>query len=150
MFRRADPLLLSDDEKQRLIKISEYSIDRRERARARTVLLLSEGRSLEETASIQNLLRQAVTKHRDAWLERGFDGLKDLPRCGAPRQLTVEQRLSVCAMARAEALTASAIQVRLFEEHQVTVSTEIVRSVLREHGFLWKRTGYCLKKSKTL
>ena len=83
--------------------------------------------------------------HRDAWLVRGFAGLRDLPRSGAPRKLSETLRQVLCAWAQDEACTAPQLRSRLSEEQGVQVSVWLVQSALKEQGYVWKRTRHSLK-----
>jgi hypothetical protein len=70
MSRRAKTLTLTAEERQHLMQVEERGSDWRERRRARTVLLLDEGRSLDGVAIQQKLHKETVANHRDAWLAR--------------------------------------------------------------------------------
>ena len=77
MSRRAKKFTLTAQERQQLTQVEERGSDWRERRRARTVLLLAEGGSLDGVAKQQKLHKETVANHRDAWLARGFIGLRD-------------------------------------------------------------------------
>ena len=110
MSRRAKTLTLTAEEREHLTQIEERGSDWRERRRARTVLLLAEGGSLDGVAKQQKLHKETVANHRDAWLARGFIGLRDLPRSGAPRKLSETYQQVLCAWATAEACTAPPVE----------------------------------------
>ncbi|WP_353849941.1 helix-turn-helix domain-containing protein [Accumulibacter sp.] len=74
MSRRAQTLTLTAQERQQLTQVEERGSDWRERRRARTVLLLAEGGSLDGVAKQQKLHKETVANHRDAWLARGSSG----------------------------------------------------------------------------
>ena len=148
MSRRAKTLTLTAQERQQLTQVEERGSDWRERRRARTVLLLAEGGSLDGVAKQQKLHKETVANHRDAWLARGFIGLRDLPRSGAPRKLSETYQQVLCAWATAEACTAPQLRDRLSEEHGVQVSVWLVQSTLKEKGYVWKRTRHSLKKTR--
>ena len=149
MPRVAQPVLLTDDERLLLKKLAARSPNWHERQRAQTVLLLSENRRVMDVAALQEISTDSVRRQRDAWLKRGFEGLRDLPRCGAPRQLTQEDTQAVCAWSREAAYSSTELQARLAAERKVRVSAWVVRSALFKNGFLWKRTRHSLKKSAT-
>ena len=52
--------------------------------RAKLVLLAAEGLENKEIAERLDLSRQAVTKWRKRFCERGLEGLQDEPRAGRP------------------------------------------------------------------
>jgi transposase len=107
MSRRAKALTLTVQERGHLMQVEERGSDWRQRRRARTALLLDEGRSLDGVATQQKIHKETVANHRDAWLARSFDGLSDLPRSGAPRKLSEAHKQVLCAWAKKEACTAS-------------------------------------------
>ena len=134
MSRKAKSLTLTEEERQQLRWIDERGSDWRERRRARTLLLLDKRLSIDAVATEQKIHRETVTEHRDAWLERGFAGLRDRPRSGAPRKLSEAHKEMLCAWAKAEACTVSDLRSRLAAEHGVQVSLWLVHSVLKEKG----------------
>lgn len=147
MSRRAKTLTLTAEERQHLTQLEERGSDWRERRRARTVLLLDEGRSLDGVAIQQKLHKETVANHRDTWLARGFNGLSDLPRSGAPRKLSETHRQLLCAWAKEEDCTAPQLRTRLSEEQGVQVTVWLVQSALKARGYVWKRTRHSLKKT---
>lgn len=147
MPRKAKTLVLTDEERSQLTEIDHRGSDWRERQRARTVLLLDKGESLGKVATKQAIHRETVACHRDAWLARCFDGLRDLPRCGAPRKLSVVHKQNLCAWAEEKACTAPELRSRLSAEHGVQASVWLVQRALKDNGYVWKRTRHSLKKS---
>ena len=59
--------------------------------RARIVLLSAEGLSAEAIAAQLGVVRLTVYKWRARYRRQGFAGLKDLPRPGQPRKMTLEK-----------------------------------------------------------
>ena len=149
MAFKAKPVVLSDDDQKKLEWIDVRSADWRERLRARTVLLLGTGLSVAEVSRRQDIAANTVTEQRNAWFERSFEGLRDLPRSGAPRKLTAEQAQQLGLWARDGAATAAELQSRLADELKVSVSQGVVRSTLKLLDFVWKRTRHSLKKNET-
>lgn len=145
MSRTAKTLALTEEERRQLTQIDERGSDWRKRRRARTVLLLDEGRSLDGVALQQKIHRETVANHRDAWLARSFDGLCDRPRSGPPRKLSETHRQMLCAWAKDAACTAPQLRSRLSAEHGVQVSVWLVQSALKEKGYVWKRTRHSLR-----
>jgi transposase len=133
---------LTPKEREQLALIDERGSDWRERQRARTVLLLEAGVSISEVAAKQKIHKETVACHRDAWLVRGFDGLRDRPRSGAPRKLSDLHAQVLCAWAQAEACTAPELRSRLAAEQGVQVSEWLVQRALKGNDFIWKRTRH--------
>ena len=134
MSRPAKTVTLSEEERQRLARIDERGSDWRERRRARTVLLLAQGLSIDAVVAQQRIHRETVACHRDAWLARSFPGLRDLPRSGAPCKLSETHKQVLGAWAKKEACTAPQLKIRLSDEHGVEVSVWLVQSALKEKG----------------
>ena len=148
MSRPAKTLTLSAEERRRLAWIDERSSDWRERRRARTVLLLDRGRSLGAVVAQQRIHRQTVACHRDAWLARSFQGLRDLPRSGAPRKLSETHKQVRCAWAKEDACTAPQLKIRLSDEQGVQGPVWLVQRALKEKKYDWKRTRHSLRKKR--
>lgn len=148
MPRTAKAVPLSEVERDTLEQMARHHPNWRSRLRAQTVLLLNEGLSLSEVASRQGIDKDTVACHRDAWLNRGLVGLRDLPRDGRPRQLLLAEEASLCLWASTEALTARDLQSRLAAEHEKLVSVAVVKAALVRNGFVWKRTRYSLKQKR--
>jgi transposase len=148
MSRQAKTLSLSEEEREQLERIDERGSDWRERRRARTVLLFDDGMSIGAMVALQKIHRETVARHRDAWLARSFEGLRDLPRCGAPRKLAETHQEVLCAWAREEACTAPQLRARLSDEHGVQVSVRLVQRALKEKNYVWKRTRHSLRKKR--
>lgn len=113
------------------------------------MLLLGTGLSVAEVSRRQDIAANTVTEQRNAWFKRSFEGLRDLPRSGAPRKLTAEQAQQLGQWARDGAATAAELQSRLADELKVSVSQGVVRSTLKLLDFVWKRTRHSLKKNET-
>ena len=137
MSRQAKTVTLSEEERRRLARIDERGSDWRERRRARTVLLLAQGLSIDAVVAQQRIHRETVACHRDAWLARSFQGLRDLPRSGAPRKLSETHKRELCAWAKEEACTAPQLKIRLSDEHGVQVSVWLVQRALKEKNYVW-------------
>ncbi len=138
MSRKAKTLTLTAEQRRQLTQIDESGSDWRERRRARTVLLLGEGRSVARVAAEQSIHKETVACHRDAWLARSFEGLRDLPRSGAPRKLSETHRQLLCIWVQEGTCTAPQLRTRLSAEHGVQVSLWLVQSALKEQGQVWK------------
>ena len=148
MPRTAKAVILSEVERATLAQRARYHPKGYARRRAQTVLLLGAGCPLSEVASRQGIDKDTVAFHRDAWLERGLVGLRDLPRGGRPRQLLLTEETSLCGWATQEALTARDLQSRLAAELGKQVSVAVIKAALVRNGFVWKRTRYSLKQKR--
>src|SRR5918911_5611032 len=93
--RPKPPLVLSDDEREMLVRWSRRAKSSQALAmRCRIVLGCAEDeglRSNQDVAAQLGVWPQTVTKWRKRFLDRRLDGLADEQRPGAPRKITDEQ-----------------------------------------------------------
>ena len=87
MARQRLEVALDEADVQALRQVDKKSNDWRARERARTLLLLGQGKSLEEVAQSQDITTRTVRNTWARWCREGLDSLLDKPRCGAPRKL---------------------------------------------------------------
>lgn len=139
------PLPLTDDEILKLQQIVRKGTDWRSRNRAETLLRLARGESVQAVAEALEICKKTVYERRQQWLSKGFAGLLDAPRSGAPRKLSAHLP-AIDEWAQTAPLSAGEVHKRLVEEFDVTVHRNTVKNALKRLGFVWKRTRYSLKK----
>ena len=64
----------------------------RVRMRAHSILLSDRKMSIDVIAAFYNVSRDTVSSWIDRWEREGLHGLRDRPRCGAPRTITEAER----------------------------------------------------------
>lgn len=143
------PIELSEIEREQLLTIIKKGSDWRERARGQTILMLSEGETVIKVAEQQNVLPEAIRERRRKWLKKGMASLPDQPRCGAPSKLNDAHRSQLNTWIDEEPLTCRALVTRLTTECAVTISAGTLRNELKRMGYVWKRTRYSLKKTRS-
>ena len=143
------PIELSEIEREQLLTIIKKGSDWRERARAQTILMLSEGETVIKVAEQQNVLPEAIRERRRKWLKKGMASLPDQPRSGAPSKLNDAHRSQLNTWIDEEPLTCRALVTRLTTECAVTISAGTLRNELKRMGYVWKRTRYSLKKTRS-
>ena len=141
------PIELSESEREQLQIIIKKGIDWRERERAQTILMLSEGQTIFAIAEQQGVMPEAIRERRRRWLKKGLASLPDQPRCGAPSKLNEEHRTRLKEWIDGEPLTCRVLVSRLVAECGVTISASTLRNELKRMSYVWKRTRYSLKKS---
>lgn len=141
------PIELSEGEQEQLQVLIKKGSDWRERERAQTILMLSEGQTVFAVAEQQGVKPEAIRERRRRWLKTGLASLPDQPRCGAPSKLHEDHRTLLRKWIDAEPLTCRVLLSRLISECGVTVSANTLRNELKRMGYVWKRTRYSLKKS---
>jgi transposase len=146
---RLKRLELSSADRAELEKIVEKGRDWRMRHRAQTLLYLGDGWRAQAIAAQQGLHLDTVYDRRKHWLAEGFASLMDKPRCGAPSKINPAQREQLRQWATAEALTARQLVTKLKEEFDISLHPNTLGVILKEMGFVWKRTRHSLKKNGT-
>jgi transposase len=141
------PIELSESEREQLQILIKKGIDWRERERAQTILMLSEGQTVFAIAEHQGVMPEAIRERRRRWLKKGLASLPDQPRCGAPSKLNEAHRTRLKEWIDDEPLTCRVLVSRLVAECGVTISASTLRNELKHMGYVWKRTRYSLKKS---
>lgn len=87
--RPKTPLVLTDDERAHLERLSRRSTTAQSLAkRAKTVLLCAQGSDNAAVSKLVGLGPATVGKWRQRFIERRMEGLTDAPRSGAPRTIT--------------------------------------------------------------
>lgn len=93
-----EPLVLSLEERVELERrVRAQTTPRRDRQRAQVVLLAADGVSGTQIAPEVGLSQQSVCKWRQAFRDRGLDGLADAPRSGRPLVYGPTERLVLMA-----------------------------------------------------
>lgn len=142
-------LELSQEDRAGLQKIVDRGRDWRMRHRAQTLLHFGDGCTAKEIAARQELHLDTVYDRRKHWLQQGFVSLTDKPRSGSPSKVSAAQREQLRTWATAEALTARQLVSKLKEEFDVGIHPNTLGVILKQMGFVWKRTRHSLKKSVT-
>lgn len=144
IIRRVD---LTEEEKGQLEKLIKKGKDWRERERAETILLLSEGLTVLEVAERQGVIAETIRERRRRWYKKGMLSLPDERRSGAPSKLSEAHRECLKSWMDKEALGSRELHSRLEKDCQVSVSLSTLRNEIKKLGYVWKRTRYHLKKT---
>jgi transposase len=142
--RELDPV-----EAQRLVKITRTARDRVRLRRAGIVLASMQGRSAGEAAAMFAATATYAREVIHAFNEKGFAALDPKWSGGRPRRFGPAARELICKVAK----TAPAQLQRPFitwsltklvehlrEHHRLSVSTDTVRTILRDAGITWQAT----------
>ena len=140
---------LDPDEAQRLVKITRTARDRVRLRRAGIVLASMQGRSATEAAAMFAATATYAREVIHAFNEKGFAALDPKWSGGRPRRFGPAARELICRVAK----TAPAQLKRPFitwsltklvehlrEAHRLCISTDTVRTILREAGISWQAT----------
>lgn len=140
-------LILSAANKAALLQAEKKNPDWRVRERARSVLLLAQGKTCAQVADAQGLTMRTVSNTRKRWLAAGLDGLADLPRSGAPAKLSPSEIERLLQWARDEPLSLTELKARHEQAGGPVVHLNTLKAILKAAGFVWKRTRHSLKKN---
>lgn len=140
-------MYLSPQEKEELSRIAKKDPNWRVRERALTVLLLADGMTYSEVALQVGIHSRTVGVTRKAWLEEKFESLPDKSRTGAPKKLTLEERLRIAEWARTEPMTSQQLLERHLSLGGTPVHFNTIVNVLRDQDMVRKRTRHSLKKN---
>ncbi len=141
-------LVLSAADKETLMQAEKKNPDWRVRERARSVLLLAQGKTCAQVAALQELSMRTVSSTRKSWIAAGLNGLADLPRSGAPAKVSKQEAERLLQWARDEPLTLTALKARHEEAGGTPVHPNTLTALLKANGFVWKRTRHSLKKNE--
>ena len=92
MARRTKQITASEEERlhlERLLK--NRTLPAGQHLRIQIVLHCMEGKSLAETAALNKVTQQTVSRWRDRYIAQGLDGLHELPRSGRPGKYNTQQ-----------------------------------------------------------
>ena len=145
-------LVLSAADKETLMQAEKKNPDWRVRERARSVLLLAQGKTCAQVAALQELSMRTVSSTRKSWIAAGLNGLADLPRSGAPAKVSKQEAERLLQWARDEPLTLTALKARHEEAGGTPVHPNTLTALLKANGFvvylnappqvLWERTRH--------
>ena len=140
---------LTNEEKIQIQTIIKKGKDWRERERAETIWLLSEGQTVFDVAEKQGIIPETIRERRRRWYKKGMASLADQARSGAPCKLNDEHRESLKGWMDEEAQDSRTLYTRLKEAYPtLLLCTATLRNEFKRLGYVWKRTRYSLKKKR--
>lgn len=140
---------LTNEEKIQIQTIIKKGKDWRERERAETIWLLSEGQTVFDVAKKQGVIPETIRERRRRWYKKGMASLADQVRSGAPCKLNDEHRESLKGWMDEEAQDSRTLYTRLKETYPtLLLCTATLRNECKRLGYVWKRTRYSLKKKR--
>lgn len=140
------------NEKEVLLSLYKQS---RESMRAHAVLLVKEGRSIQEVAELFYVDEDTVRNWVAKWEEE--QEVKDAPRSGASLKLTKEIEKEIVELVEENDPTkhgmfcsswdCNELRIYLKQQRHVAVSNEQVRKTLKRNGFNWRKLNYKFVKA---
>ena len=129
-----------DDTRTALLKnIIKNSTSARARVRAQSILLSAKGYSIDETACISDIYRNAVSSRIGKREEHGIESLYGTPRSGAPSVLTESEIETVKKIVNEHPHSPEIISAKITEQTGKTVSISALKRIIKKAGLRRKR-----------
>jgi transposase len=117
----------------------------RVRFRAHSVILSSEGFSINNIAKIYHVDRDTVAAWLTDWEQQSFDGLYDKPRSGRPPKLTVDEQGLALQYLAEEPRSCKRVVERLVTKTDKRISIATLKRLAKKGRLRWKRARKSLK-----
>lgn len=140
------------NEKEVLLSLYKSS---RESMRAHAVLLIKEGKPIQEVAELFFVDEDTVRHWVAKWEEE--QEVKDAPRSGASCKITKEIEKEICQLVEENDPTehgmfcsswdCNELRIYLKQQRSVAVSNEQIRKILKRNGFNWRKLNYKFVKA---
>lgn len=139
---------LDRDQTTQLGQLMDHDLSRRVRMRAHSIVLSSQGRSLDEIAHIYQVHRITVSSWIDKWEACGVEGLSDQPRSGGPPKLTESEQAVAKELIQAHPHAPKRILALLEEKTGKTISSSSLKRLAKRAGLRWKRVRKSAKSKR--
>jgi len=135
-MRRATPIVLTDEQRESLERLSRgRRVSVRLAQRASIVLLAADGLENQQIAAQLRITRQTAVRWRDRYAAHGLAGIeKDAPRPGRKRRITEQQRAAVVRKTLQETPEGHTHWSRSTMAKATGLSDSTVGRIWREHG----------------
>jgi len=130
---------LNKNDKEKLTEIMRYDEKTRVRMRAHSILLSSQGYSIDTIADIYQVHRNSVSGWIREWQETGYESLSDNPKSGRPTILDeAEQELAKRLVAENPRSTKKVI-AEIEKQTGKEISHDTLKRIIKGENYLWKR-----------
>lgn len=130
---------LNKEDKIKLTKIMKTEETYRVRVRAHSILLSSQGYSIDTIADIYQVHRNSVTNWLENWKTDGYESLIDKPKSGRPTILDeTEQELAKRIVEENPRSTKKAIS-EIEKQTGKEVSHDTLKRIIKGSDYIWKR-----------
>jgi transposase len=147
MSKRATPIVLSEDERSELERLTRGGkTEKRLFERARIVLAAARGQATTRIAKEQKVTPATVSKWRTRFAKERLAGLRDAPRSGQPiRYGEAAEKRVLASLDKAPPSGYATWNGRLLAEHLGDVPKHQVHNILRQRGIqLQRRRSWCI------
>ena len=139
---------LTPEEMTHLQHLLDTAVAKRVRRRAHSILLSSQGQSIDEIARIYRVHRDTVYAWIDRWTTAGLSGLYDQPRSGGPPKLNEQEQAVAQALIQAHPQAPKTVLGLLAEKTGKTISSSSLRRIAKRSGLRWKRVRKSVKSKR--
>jgi transposase len=136
---------LTAEQYEKLQDMIHNDTSSRARSRAHSIILSSEGFSINDIAKISHVDRDTVSSWFTDWEQQRFDGLYDKPRSGRPPKLTAEAQGLALPYLLAEPRACKRVVERLVTKTDKRLSLATVKRLAKKVRLRWKRVRKSLK-----
>ena len=140
--------VLKPDQSNQLKHLMDADPSRRVRIRAHTILLSSQGTTVDEIAQIYQAHRNSVSSWIDKWEVSGAEGLYDQPRSGSPPKLNEKEQEVAKDLIKAHPHAPKRVLALLAETTGKTISSSSLRRLAKRDGLRWKRVRKSAKSKR--
>jgi len=141
--RYVHPLI--DTERDLLKNTMTHDTSPRARARAHSLLLSSQGLTIEEITKIYPVDRDTVSTWIRTWEHDGPASLHDTPRSGRPPKLTPDEQTLAIAYIKDEPRSLTQVVERLTQKTAKRLSMSSLKRLAKRARLRWKRVRKSLK-----
>ena len=135
-------VVLTLEQDRQLLEITQSAASsKRTKQRAEALRLSSRGWTVYQIAEYFDCNPQTIRQTIHKWRKEGISGLDDRPKTGRPRQWQEEDMsyLEKCLREDAQVYNSKQLSRKLEEDRKVTLSSDRIRKVLKQKGWVWKR-----------
>ena len=120
----------------------------RARARAHSLLLSEQGKSINDIANIYRVDRDTVSAWFTGWEDHGMKGLYDKPRSGRPPTLTSEEQALALDYIKEDPRSFKRVAARLLTKTEKRIGIGVLKRLAKKARLRWKRVRKSLKDKR--
>jgi transposase len=136
---------LTDKQRERLENTMKHDASPRARARAHSILLSAQGRTINDIAMISQVDRDTVSTWIKKWAPQGEGSLHDQPRSGRPPKLTPAEQALAQTYLKEEPRALKRVVERLANKTETRLSISSLKRLAKKARLRWKRVRQSLK-----
>lgn len=153
-MRTPIPIRVTATQRKHLESLRDSTTDRRLWSRIVAILMSAAGTPAQQITSTLGVTAQSVSNWRNRWNRGGPFDLKDRPRSGGPRRVTakyielMEEAVDREPQAYGYVFTTWSVKrltAHLKRKTRIQMSSQRVRQLLHERGFVCRRPKHTLK-----